>query len=79
MTEERETPSIQLDLIIVTLHDRELFKTRKEAEELAEAIGNNLKEYGQKEDGVIQAVIREPSTIMTLPSPKNGDTGAPSS
>ena len=77
MTKETKVPEIKLGLMVITLYDQKLFKTREDAEILAKATGNRLEKYDQKnEDGVTQAILQDPHTIITLPGARERRHGS---
>ena len=77
MTSEKRTPKIELGAVIVTLHGREIFRNRDDAERLAEATGTQVAKYGEgKEERTIQIELKKPPmTIITVTRHGDGRPG----
>ena len=73
MTREKRTPKIELGAVIITLLEREIFRDRGGAEELAKAIGTTVVKYSDRtENRIVQAELKNPPmTFITVN--KHGD------
>ena len=67
MKERPGPPRITSGVLVVTIHDQEIFKTREDAEKLARANQTQVEKYTHEEHGITQVVLPNPYVEITLP------------